>query len=164
MAGQVLSVAWLVLLGVSMVLNASPSDATMADKQQPKTVAPKSAPEFSEADAARLIAAIQHALESDNQNRFLKLFDASKMANFATFRGEVAEFFENYEAFRFRYHLTETSREDEVGIVLADVEMELTPSGAYVPNVRRNAQLRLVAAWDGKAWKIVDWSPLAILR
>jgi hypothetical protein len=142
-----------------------PAAQTQTSDQQQKTEDQKSTPHvFSEADAARLLAEVQGALESNNQRRFLKLFDAHRMPNYAAFQDQVAEFFEKYEAFRVRYHITQTSSEDGLGVVLADLELEATPAGAYVPNVRKTAQLRLVTAWDGKAWKTVDWAPRSVLN
>ena len=131
--------------------------------QQPSKERKSAAPVFSEADAARLLADLQQALEGNDQRRFLKLFDASKMPDYAGFQDQVSEFFEKYESFRMRYHITQTSAEGSLGIVLADLELEATPAGAPVP-VRRSTQLRLVTAWDGKQWKIVDWAPRSVLN
>jgi len=86
------------------------------------------------------------------------------MPNYAAFKDQVAEFFEKYEAFRVRYHITQTSTEGGLGVVLADLELEAAPVGADVPNVRKTAQLRLVTAWDGKRWRIVDWAPRSVLN
>jgi hypothetical protein len=131
--------------------------------QQPSKEHKSAAPVFSEADAARVLAELQQALEANDQRAFLKLFDGSKMPNYPAFKDQVTEFFEKYESFRLRYHITQTSAEGGLGIVLADLELEATPAGAPVP-VRRSTQLRLVTAWDGKQWKIVDWAPRSILN
>jgi hypothetical protein len=123
-----------------------------------------SVPTFSDADAAHLMDGIQQAFQADNQRVFLKLVDSARMPNYPAFRDQISEFFEKYEAFRFRYHMKQASFEDGVGVVLADAELEMTPAGAYVPNLRKSAQLRIVCAWNGKAWKIVDWSPRDFLN
>lgn len=154
----------LVLLLIAASPRVAAPNAQRSGNASQKVEVQKSEPVFSAADAARLLVEIQRALEGDNQRGFLKLFDARRMPYYAAFQDQMAEFFEKYESFRFRYHLTEASSEDKVGIVLADAELELTPASANVPSVRRNAQLRLVTAWDGKAWKIVDWSPRDILN
>ena len=120
------------------------------------------APVFSEADAVRLLADLQQALEGNDQRRFLKLFDPRRMSNYASFQDQVTEFFDKYESFRMRYHITQIFAETDLGIVLADLELEAAPAGASVPD-RRNIQLRLVAAWDGKRWKVVDWRPRSVL-
>lgn len=140
------------------------TSAQNAGRQQRAKEPNSAAPAFSEADAARLLAEVQQALEGNNQRRFLQLFDAGRMPNYAAFQDQVAEFFEKYESFRVRYHITQTSAEGELGLVLADFELEATPTGAYVPNVRKHAQLRLVTAWDGKRWRVVDWRPGSILN
>ena len=156
---------WILALFLVATLPGDGATAAQRDDKGPqKAEVQKSAPSFSEADAARLLTEVQEALEGDSQRGFLKLFDGRRMPNYAAFQDQVAEFFEKYEAFRFRYHVTQASSEHAVGIALADVEVELTPAGANVPNVRKAAQLRLVTAWDGKAWKILDWSPRSILN
>jgi hypothetical protein len=119
---------------------------------------------FSEADAARLFGELARALEAMDQRAVLKLFDANKVPDYAVFRDQVAEFFEKYEAVRVRYHLTQASPQGELGVALADLELEKTGVGANVPNVRQNFQSRLVAAWDGKRWKIVDVAPRSIFN
>jgi hypothetical protein len=151
----------LVLLLMAAFLRVAAANAQQNDKS---SAVQKTTPTFSEVDAGRLLAHLQQSLEADNQRGLLKLFDSRRMPNYAAFQDQVAEFFEKYEAFRLRYHLTQASSEDAVGIVLADVELELTPAGANVPTVRKTAQLRLVTAWDGKAWKILDWSPRSVLN
>ena len=131
--------------------------------QQPGKAQKSATPVFSEADAARLLAELQQAVEGSNRRAFLRLLDAGKMPNYATFQDQVTEFFEKYESFRMHYHVTQASAEGSLGVVLADVELETTPAGAPVP-VRRSSQLRLLAAWDGKQWKIVDLSPRTWLQ
>jgi hypothetical protein len=152
-------VAQLLLVLMIVALGLAQSGSPPQPSKQQKSAAPV----FSEADAARLLAELQQMLESDNQRRFLKLFDAGKMPNYASFLDQVTEFFDKYESFRMRYHINQISSEKELGIVLSEVELEATPAGASVP-VRRSAQLRLVTAWDGKQWKIVDWAPRSILN
>ena len=154
-----------VLLWLTVTPKVPAAQTQDRDQRQQKTEDQKSTPRvFSEADAARLLAGVQAALEGNSQRGFLKLFDSRRMPNYGAFQDQVAEFFEKYEAFRVRYHITQASSEDGSGVALADLELEATPAGAYVPNVRKTAQLRLVTAWDGKAWKIVDWAPRTILN
>ena len=77
-------------------------------------------------------------------------------------RDQVTQFFEKYQAFQVRYHLTQTASENEFGIVVADFALEATPNGSASPNVRKNVQLRLVLAWNDREWKIVDLAPLTL--
>jgi hypothetical protein len=99
-----------------------------------------------------------------DQRALLKLFDANKMPGYAVFHDQVAEFFEKYEAVRVRYHLTQASPQGELGVAIAEFDLEKTLAGANVPNLRQSVQLRMVAAWDGKQWKIVDLSPLTTFK
>jgi hypothetical protein len=113
---------------------------------------------FTDEDGVRLLSNLRQAIENNRQDRLIKMFDAAKMANYEEFREEVAGFFQRYEAFQVRYHLTQTSEEDK-GVLLADFAIEATPAGGGVPNVRKDVALRLVVARNGKDWKIVDLSP-----
>ena len=126
--------------------------------------APDKAANFSEADAARVLEGLRQALESNNERRLLKLFDASRMPDYPVFRDQVAQFFDEYEAFQVHYHITQVSTEGRVGVATADFELEATPSRATSPNVRRNVQLRLVLAWDGKQWRMIDLAPRGLFR
>jgi len=126
--------------------------------------APDKAANFSEADAARVLEGLRQALESNNERRLLKLFDASRMPDYPAFRDQVAQFFDEYEAFQVHYHITQVSTEGRVGVATADFELEATPSRATSPNVRRNVQLRLVLAWDGKQWRMIDLAPRGLFR
>lgn len=55
---------------------------------------------FSHADAARVLDGLRQALESNNQRPLLKLFDAARMPDYPVFRDQVAQFFDEYEAFQ----------------------------------------------------------------
>jgi hypothetical protein len=141
------------------------SGGTVAE-EPPKaaTAEVKEVPIFAEADAARVMDAVRQALESGNRSRFLKLFDARRMPGYAAFRDQVAEFFDRYVGFQVQYHLTQITMDRDLGGLMADVVIDALPADKVTPNVRRNAQLRLVLAWDGRWWKIVDWSPRGLLR
>ena len=76
----------------------------------------------------------------------------------------IAEFFERYVGFQVQYHLTQITMDRDLGGLMADVVIDALPADRVTPNVRRNAQLRLVLAWDGKWWRIADWSPRSLLR
>jgi hypothetical protein len=121
-------------------------------------------PAFAEADGVRLMGELRQALETDNRRRFLKIFDAKGMPDYAAFRDQVTEFFAKYDAFEARYHVTQVAMDGEFGAVLTDFELDAKPSDSVTPNVRKRVPLRLVTAWDGKQWKIVDMSPRSWLE
>jgi hypothetical protein len=118
------------------------------------------APSFSESDAADALSRMRLALEGYDKSAFLKLFDPARMANYPAFRDQISQFFDKYQSFVVSYQLQQVSTEDAAGIVLSNFSLEAT--GATVANLRRNFQLRLVMAWDGKQWKIVDIAPLGL--
>jgi hypothetical protein len=116
-------------------------------------------PAFSEADAARVMDNLRQAMESENSRRFLKLFDAKKMPGFAAFRDQVSVFFERFGPMRMTYQLTQVTTDGEFSAAIAPVTLDATAKQGTTANVRKTVPVRLVLGWDGKAWKIVDWSP-----
>lgn len=114
---------------------------------------------FSDEDGVRLLSNLRQAIENSRQDRLLKMFDAARVPNYEEFREQVSGFFQKYEAFQVRYHLTQASTEGNKGVLLADFAIEATPTGGGVASVRKDATLRLVVESKGKDWKIVDLSP-----
>jgi len=138
---------------------ATASTLLHGDEPQAKTATPSGRPSFAEADAARILNEMRTALEANRRNRLLKLFDAHRMPNYAEFRDEVAVFFEKYDSFQLQYQLKQVRMDGQFGAVLADFVLEAAAPNLGSPNVRRSVPVRLITAWDGKQWKIVDLSP-----
>ncbi|HVO79704.1 MAG TPA: hypothetical protein VMT28_03175 [Terriglobales bacterium] len=152
-----------VLLAVGLSLGASAQTKEAGDTAQANHSEVETA-KFTDADAAGVLDRLRQALESYNQRRLLQLFDAGKMPNYPAFRDQVAQFFDKYEAFQVQYRITQVSAEEHVGVAMVDFRLEATPAREASPNVRRNTQLRLVLAWDGKQWKIVDLAPRGLFE
>lgn len=135
--------------------------ASFASAQDGKNPAPNDAgrPVFNEADAARVMDNLRQAMESENSRRFLKLFDAKKMPGFAAFRDQVSVFFERFGPMHMTYQLTQVTTDGDFGAAVAGITLDATAKQSTTANVRRTVPVRLVLGWDGKAWKIVDWSP-----
>jgi hypothetical protein len=146
------AMATLALAGV-LATTSTPLHADQA------TTAPSTRPLFAEADAARILNEMRTALEANRRNHLLRLFDARRMPNYAEFRDEVIAFFEKYDSFQVQYQMKQVRMDGEFGAVLADFVLEAAPPNAGSPNVRRSVPVRLITAWDGKQWKIVDLSP-----
>jgi len=157
LAGKAMAV-----LALAAVLAAS--TLLPGDEPQAKTASPSARPSFSEADAARILHEMRMALEANRRNRLLKLFDARRMPDYAAFRDEVAEFFEKYDSFQLQYQLKQVRMDGEIGAVLADFVLQAAAPYRGSPNVRRAVPVRLITAWDGKQWKIVDLSPLDLFQ
>ena len=151
------------LLG-AVILGFSLGSLAVGQQQVPAKTEPKSLPVFAEADAVRLMDEVRQALESNNRNGFLKLFDAKRMPGYTVFRDQVAEFFGRYNAFQTQYHVMQVARDGELGAMLATFEIDAGPNDGVTPNVRRSVSLRLITAWDGKKWRIVDLSPRTWLQ
>ncbi len=125
-----------------------------------------SAPSFGENDALVILGTLQTTLQSYDRKKFLGCFDSARMPNFSAFRNEINGLFNGYDSFVISYHLTQAAMEGEKGVVLADFGLDATSNSDSdeALDLRRHTQLRLVLAWDGKEWKIVDLSPRAIFR
>src|SRR2546427_9865986 len=154
----------LLAAGIGLYGIARPGNGTTFALEQTPGTGENKATVFSDADAARVFDGLRQALESNSERRLLKLFDAARMPDYPAFRDQVAQFFDEYEAFQVRYHIAQVSSEGRVGVATADFGVGATPSRATSPNVRRNVQLRLVLTWGGKQWKIVDVTPRGLVR
>jgi len=145
-------------LGLAIVLTGV---ANIAGAQEGKNPARNDAehPTFTEADAARVMDSLRQAMESENSRRFLKLFDAKKMPGFAAFRDQVSVFYERYGPMHMTYQVTQVTTDGEFGAAVAEITLDAAAKQSTTASVRRTVPVRLVLGWDGKAWRIVDWSP-----
>jgi hypothetical protein len=103
-------------------------------------------------------------MESDNPRRFLKSFDAKKMPGFAAFRDQIAEFFEKYGPIRMNYRVTQVTTAGEFASAAVEVALDASARQGATSNLRTTTSVRAVFGWDGKTWKIVDWSPREMFR
>lgn len=110
-------------------------------------------------DFGRRLGRLADALESHNLRGFLSALDADRMADYPVFRDQVNAFFQQYESFQVSYKLSQVAMDGRNGVALADFTIDARPTGGDQPDVRKSVSLRLVLAWDGKAWKIVNLSP-----
>lgn len=122
------------------------------------------APSFGEEQALTVFDNLQSALQSYNRKQFLSLFDSTRMQNFPDFRDHVKNLFDKYDSFTVTYRLTQTAMENANGIALADFGLDGTAASEDGSDLRRHTQLRMVVAWTGKEWKIVDVSPRAVFQ
>ena len=157
----------LALLRVFCVAAMFVAACTPAEAQDEKSAPSKSAaatPAFSEADAARILGDLRQGMESDNPRRFLKLFDARKMPGFAAFRDQISEFFETFGPIRMNYHVIQVTTEGDFGAAVVEVMLDGPARQGGSSNLRRTSPARAIFGWDGKTWKVVDWSPREMFR
>ena len=107
---------------------------------------------------------LRQALGSENRSRTLKLFDASRMPAFPVFRDELSQFFARNQPPSVDYHIQQVSQDGALGAIIAEVVMEAAPWTDGQPALHRRAQVRLIASWDGKEWKIADFSPRSFFQ
>ena len=154
------------LLLLIMMLLTVVSPALTAQQGSPKTSAgqPTAAPIFGDDDALTILDNLQAALQSYNRKKFLGAFDSTKMTGFPVFRTEINNLFARYDSFNVTYHLAQTSVENGNGVALADFGLDAASDSDEMLDLRRHTQLRIVVAWNGKEWKIVDLSPRTIFQ
>ena len=151
------------LLSLGLVISTTaPGQSTPPDTRA-RQAAPAS-PAFADSDAVAMFNDLQQAIESLNRKRFFNRFDATKMVNFPAFRTQVSDFFQRYESLAVTYHLVQTGMEGDHAVALADFGLDGIAASEDEPDLSRTAQLRLVLAWTGKEWKIVDLSPRALFQ
>ena len=139
----------------------SPTLAQDAGKTPDKSTATFA---FTEADAVRVLSDLRQGMESDNPRRFLKPFDARKMPGFAAFRDQITEFFETYGPIRMNYHLNQITNDGGFGAAVVEVMLDGVARQGAASNIRKTVSTRVVFGWDGKTWKVVDWSPREMFR
>jgi len=152
----------LVFVGLLAITQPGSAQEKGTDKQPAQ--APPSAPTFTDEDATLVLDNLQAALQSYNRKEFLGQFDSAKMPNFSAFRTEIKALFDRYDSFTVTYHLKESAMQNDDGVVLADFGVDATSSENDTLDLRRHTQLRIVVAWSGKQWKIVDLSPRSIFE
>jgi hypothetical protein len=149
-----------------LAMNISPQRLAGQNKQpnsQP-VQSPAAVPAFTEEDALSTLDNLQAALQSYNRKKFLAQFNAAKMPNFSVFQTEINGLFDRYDSFTVTYHLVENAMQSGNGIALADFGLDATSTVNDTLDLRRQSQLRIVLAWSGKEWKIVDLSPRAMFE
>lgn len=134
------------------------------DSAKTSTGQPQAAPLFGDDDALTIFDNLQAALQSYNRKKFLGAFDSTQMPSFPVFRTEINNLFARYDSFTVTYHLAQTSVENGKGVALADFGLDATSDSDEILDLRRHAQLRILVAWNGKEWKIVDLSPRTIFQ
>ena len=121
-------------------------------------------PAFTDEEALFVLDNLQAALQSYNRKKFLAQFDSAKMPDFSAFQSEIKGLFERYDSFVVTYHLLESAMQNGRGVVLADFGLDGTASSDNGVDLRRHTQLRIVVAWNGKEWKIVELTPTTIFE
>jgi hypothetical protein len=150
------------LFGIALSL--SPPAAAL-QKEPPKAAGqPSPNPTFNDTEALTILDNLQAALQSYNRKKFLADFDPGKMPNFPAFRNQINSLFERYDSFTVTYQLEQTAMENSSGVILADFGLDATSNSDDTLDLRRHTQIRIVVAWNGKEWKIVDLSPRAVFQ
>jgi hypothetical protein len=149
------------------ILNHSSSQPSMGlrqairdNDQDPNTNNGKAPdPEFGDAEASELMNLIRDGLEGHNAAKMLSAFDDSKMEGYQGFRAQVAAMFDQFEAFRIHFHITEVRAEGVKGTFSVDLEIEETPRSSGALAVRKRESVRFGVEQGSKGWKIVDLQP-----
>ncbi len=114
---------------------------------------------FGDTEASVLMSLIRDGLEGHNAAKMLSAFDDSKMEGYAGFRERIIAMFDQFEAFRIHFHITEVRAEGPKGTFSADVEIEETPRSSGALALRKHESVRFEVEQGNKGWKIVDLQP-----
>jgi hypothetical protein len=152
-------------LVLTVVLAGSPQSGAGQNRSRNEAAQPHAAaPAFTDEQATSVLDSVQGALQSYDRKELLAQFDSARMANFPAFRNEIKALFDRYDSFTVTYHLLESAMQEGNGVALADFGLDATSVENDTLDLRRHAQLRIVVAWNGKEWKIVDLSPRTIFE
>jgi hypothetical protein len=119
---------------------------------------------FAEKDALQVMDGLRKALESESRSHLLAMFDSKRMPGFAVFRDQVTQFFEQYQSFQVRYHVSQVAQDGEFGSIVTEFFVQALPATDGLPGLRRRVQMHLVVARDSGVWKITDLSPRSIFQ
>ena len=113
---------------------------------------------FSTGVAEHLIDVFRNGLLAGDPRRTLADFDRQTPV-YAQLADDLASLFRRYESLRVYTHVLRTESEGARGVATVDFTLEAQPVTSNQPAVRRNAQLRLTFAREGKDWKIIELEP-----
>lgn len=113
---------------------------------------------FGDAEASVLMNLIRDGLEGHNAAKMLSAFDDSKMDGYPGFRAQILAMFDQFEAFRIHFHISEVRAEGSKGTFFADVDIEETPRSGGLA-VRKRESVRFEVEQGSKGWKIVNFQP-----
>jgi hypothetical protein len=147
-----------------LLILAAIASLPMRGQTQATPASPRESKTFAEKDALQVMEGVRKSFEANNRNRLMGMFDAKRMPDFATFRDQVSQLFTQYESFQVRYHVTQTQQDGAFGSIIAEFILQAIAVSDRQPDLRRRAQLHLLVAWDGTAWKILDVSPRTIFQ
>ena len=114
---------------------------------------------FSEELAERLTQQIGDGLRQHNARRLLSAFDPDAMVGYANFQSQVEAMFQQYDFFRVHFRLTQITSQGEMGVVVADFELEEIPRSQDAQPVRKTGPVRFEIKRGNHGWKIVEVKP-----
>ena len=132
--------------------------ATPAGKTAPQT-SPRKTSAFTDQVASQLLDQVGAGLAEHSSRRVLAAFDLTKMNDGPLFRQQIASFLAQTGNIQVHYNLLEVSMEGEQGVATVQMEMEADPREGNSLPLRKQAQLRLVAASSADGWKFIDVQP-----
>ena len=149
---------------LTVVLVISTQATAGQNKASEQVQSPDTSPAFTDEAATSVLDNLQAALQSYNRKKFLAQFNSARMPNFSAFQNQIKALFDRYDSFTVTYHLVESAVQDGNGVALADFGLDGTASSEDETDLRRHTQLRIVVAWSGKEWKIMELSPRAVFE
>lgn len=155
---------WVLGFAIATTIIPKCANSQESGRNEASAQSPAPTPAFTDENALSVLDNLQAALQSYNRKKFLAQFNSANMPNFSAFQNEIQALFDRYDSFTVTYHLVESAMQNGKGVALADFGLDATSSENDTLDLRRHTRLRIVVAWTGKEWEIVDLSPTTIFE
>jgi hypothetical protein len=102
---------------------------------------------------------LQAGMTGHSLRQVLATLDREDMPGYAQVRDQLAAFFRQYEAVRFRYKVLQVTADKDHGFAMAEVDLEAQSVDRNQVPAQRSTQMRFQIKLGPKGWKIVGFQP-----
>ena len=150
-----------------MIFAASPSPAQQAPAPKP---APDSAHNSTSSDSddqlslsdqliQEVFEPLRTGMETQNIKQTMSVFDKNEMSSWGNLQQQLHAFYRVYQQVNFRYQILQATADNDHATATAEIDMDAMPYQASLIASRRSVQARFQLKLEGKAWKVVGFSP-----
>jgi len=101
----------------------------------------------------------QAGMTGHSLRQVLATLDRDDMPGYAQVRDQLAAFFRQYDAVRFRYKVLQVTADKDHGFAMAEVDLEAQSVDSNQVPAQRSTQMRFQIKLGPKGWKIVGFQP-----
>ena len=102
---------------------------------------------------------LQAGMTGHSLRQVLATLDRDDMPGYAQVRDQLAAFFRQYDAVRFRYKVLQVTADKDHGFAMAEVDLEAQSVDSNQVPAQRSTQMRFQIKLGPKGWKIVGFQP-----